>query len=273
MNEDKREGFVFYRSFYEALAKLDPESRDAVFMAICQYGLDGIEPESEGIVSAIFSLVKPQIDANTKRYANGKKGGRPKSEPNDNQTETKVEPKQNQTETKTKPNDNQTKPNTQNSKPKDKDKVKDKDKEKEIYKAAKHKFGDYSHVLLSDIELEKLKTDYGEQIALDAITYLDEYIEMKGAKYKSHYLVIRKWVVDAVHEQAAKRANNPPIDERLRAKEERETQEREELAEVEKELEEVSAQLRQDTSNKELLDKRRSLVMKKDWLEGRLGAS
>lgn len=63
-------------------------------------------------------------------------------------------------------------------------------------KASKHKYGEYKNVLLKDEELQKLKESY--QNWEDLIKYLDEYIEMKGYKAKSHYLAIRKWVVDAV---------------------------------------------------------------------------
>lgn len=63
-------------------------------------------------------------------------------------------------------------------------------------KASKHKYGEYKNVLLKDEELQTLKKDFCNW--KDLITYLDEYIEMKGYKAKSHYLAIRKWVVDAV---------------------------------------------------------------------------
>lgn len=63
-------------------------------------------------------------------------------------------------------------------------------------KASKHKYGEYKNVLLKDEELQKLKDEYENWNEL--IQYLDEYIEMKGYKAKSHYLCIRKWVVDAV---------------------------------------------------------------------------
>lgn len=62
--------------------------------------------------------------------------------------------------------------------------------------SVKHKYGEYQNVLLKDEEIEKLKKDYSNWE--DLIKYLDEYIEMKGYKAKSHYLVIKKWVVEAV---------------------------------------------------------------------------
>ena len=63
-------------------------------------------------------------------------------------------------------------------------------------KKVKHKHGEYQNVLLTDDEYNKLHQDYPN--ANELITYLDEYIEMKGYKAKSHNLAIRKWVVDAV---------------------------------------------------------------------------
>lgn len=68
-------------------------------------------------------------------------------------------------------------------------------------KESKHKYGEYSHVLLTDTEAKKLVADYGKKETEEAITFLDEYIEMKGYKAKSHYLCIRKWVFDALKEK------------------------------------------------------------------------
>lgn len=106
-----RDGFVFYRSFREALKALPPEEFKKCMLAILDYGLDGIEPETDGFEKSIYLMAKPQIDKNNKRYLNGTKGGRPetKQEPNRNQSITKQEPKR------------------ENAKPKDKDKEKDKD--------------------------------------------------------------------------------------------------------------------------------------------------
>lgn len=69
-------------------------------------------------------------------------------------------------------------------------------------KPTKHKYGEFKNVLLTDEEVEKLCKEYGVPLYKECITFLDEYIEMKGYKAKSHYMAIRKWVIDAVKERA-----------------------------------------------------------------------
>lgn len=77
-----------------------------------------------------------------------------------------------------------------------------------IKENTKRKYGEYNHVLLTDKEYEKLKKDYDNYEEL--IKFLDEYIEMKGYKAKSHNLAIRKWVVDAVKEYNKKHGGDLP---------------------------------------------------------------
>lgn len=81
----------------------------------------------------------------------------------------------------------------------DKEEEIDKNKNKNKKKEVKHKYGEYQNVLLTDKEKQSLESDYSN--SNDLITYLDEYIEMKGYKAKSHYLCIKKWVVKAVSEK------------------------------------------------------------------------
>ncbi len=107
----ERNSFVFYGSFKEAVTELDPMQRLEFYEAVMEYGLTGEEPNMKGVVKALFLMAKPQLDKNQERYENGKKGGRPKTEPkpNNNQTETNLKPNDNQTITKTekaKPNVN-----------------------------------------------------------------------------------------------------------------------------------------------------------------------
>ena len=104
-----RESFVFYRSFYDAIKDLPRDVHGEIYTAIMEYSLYGKETENlKTIARSVFTLMKPQIDVNNKRFENGKRGGRPKSEdkPKGNQNETKDEPKNNQKITKDEPNVN-----------------------------------------------------------------------------------------------------------------------------------------------------------------------
>ena len=87
------------------------------------------------------------------------------------------------------------------------DKVEE-ESEKHKIKNIKHKYGEYKHVLLTDEEHKKLIDEFGEEETEKAVIYLDEYIEMKGAKYKNCYLAIRKWVFDAVKAAAKEKASD-----------------------------------------------------------------
>lgn len=97
-----RDSVLFYRSFYDAIKNIPDAERLRVYDSIMQYSMYDVEPDLDGISLAVFLLVKPQIDANNKRYANGCKAKR-------NQDGTKPEAKE---------------------KEKEKEKVKEKEKDK-----------------------------------------------------------------------------------------------------------------------------------------------
>lgn len=195
----ERESFVFYKSFYDAIKELDLETQAVLYDAICRKALYDEEKELNGTAKIMYTLIKPQLDANNKRYLDGLKGkefgklgGRPKKEkeektpggfliktPNVNDNENVNENE----------NDIYTLSEAQAS-------------SSGAAKASKHKHGEFKHVLLKDEELQALKRDYANWEEL--IKYLDEYIEMKGYKAKSHYLAIKKWVVNAVKENQQK---------------------------------------------------------------------
>lgn len=78
---DKRVSFVFYRSFYDAVLLLEPEEQLDTLLAICAYALDGAEPSLSGPPAAIFAIARANLEANQRRYENGRKGGRPKADP------------------------------------------------------------------------------------------------------------------------------------------------------------------------------------------------
>ena len=72
----------------------------------------------------------------------------------------------------------------------------------------KKAYGEFKNVLLSDDEYNLLIEQFGNPEQL--IKRLDEYKEQSGKQYNSDYMAIRKWVVEAVKEDEAKK---PPIDE------------------------------------------------------------
>ena len=98
-----RDSMIFYRSFYEAIKELSFESQGIIYNAIYEYGLNKNEVELKGIEKTIFTLIKPQLDANLRKFNNGNKGGRP---PKNNLNETELKPKNNLNETKKKANVN-----------------------------------------------------------------------------------------------------------------------------------------------------------------------
>lgn len=70
---------------------------------------------------------------------------------------------------------------------------KDIDKKKNISKKpARHKYGDYSNVLLSDDDLAKLKAEFPADWE-NRIQRLSEYMASSGKSYKNHLATIRNW--------------------------------------------------------------------------------
>ena len=113
----ERESMVFYRSFLDTILKIDnPEVGYELFVSVTSYSLYGIEPKLTGMSDAFWTLIKPQLDANLRKYENGKKGarhgikgGRPKTpnKPLNNPKETpNLTPKKPLTNPKLTPNVN-----------------------------------------------------------------------------------------------------------------------------------------------------------------------
>lgn len=73
----KRKAFSFLRSFYKSACNLEnnkPLQADFL-MAVCNYGLNGIEPEPGGELAALFELVRPNLDISFAKSVAGAKGG------------------------------------------------------------------------------------------------------------------------------------------------------------------------------------------------------
>ena len=86
---------IFYRSFYEAIRELPERNQVEVLRAICEFGFDGSEPEISGLSKTIWILIKPNLQANRKKWESGCKAKtkqpKSKTEANNKQTRSKVE--------------------------------------------------------------------------------------------------------------------------------------------------------------------------------------
>ena len=182
-----RDSLIFYRSFYEAMKELPLEQQWEIYNAIFSYWLDFQEVELNWISKTVFTLIKPQLDANIRKYKNGTKAKA-------KQTKSKVEAKGKQNVSKTQGNVN--------------DNVNDNVNElKEFVKKwntlfMKYKVPNVRKVTkkLKDIWIEK-REEYTELEIGDAITnYLKEIISRKdnGSWYIDHRFTLyeflfRKW--------------------------------------------------------------------------------
>lgn len=120
-NISKKDGFIFYKSFYDSINALDESMQLEVYQALAEYGLSGeIKDDLSPITKALLTAMIPTIDNANKRYVasvqNGKKGGRPKKnkEVKEEVSENLEKPIQNPDKPRHnlgKPSDNLTKPN------------------------------------------------------------------------------------------------------------------------------------------------------------------
>ena len=195
-----RDSFVRYKSCSEALKLLPDENRLHAYDFITDYWIYGIEPDPsiDPVAYGYFLLVKPNIDANNRRFVNWHKGWRPK----DNWDNSK-KPKPNQTVT-------EPKPDVDEDVDEDVDVTEEKKKEEEIKKKQKNKKIN-KKIVYSDL-FESFRKAYpkkkGKQKAREAwenaikwgndpkvlITKAWEYAtEIKLKRVEEHYIKFAQW--------------------------------------------------------------------------------
>ena len=188
-----RDSFIFYRSFYEAIKDLPRDIQGEIYTAIMEYSLYGKETDNlKPVARSIFTLIKPQIDVNNKRFDNGCKGGRPLKK------ETKEKPSNNQKETKEKPNKNYN-VNDNNNYNKESTNV---DKKERPPKSDYERFNEWlkehtPNVLklqrqITEEEFLKLKKKYSYDQIVDILQSMENYKDAPK-KYTSVYLTFLKW--------------------------------------------------------------------------------
>lgn len=202
-----RDSFIFYRSFYEAISELPKENQADSYNAIMRYALDQEEIELTGISKAIFSLVKPQLDANYKKYENGK------------QKKSKTEAKQKQTKSKKVANVNENVNDNVNVNVNDNDKVSDScvDGLQKIIDFYNENIG-----LITPYGVEVLE-DYSKDMPTDLIIYAMQ-ISVEANKRTIKYIkaILNNWqkagirtLVQAKDENHKKKNESKEIEEWL----------------------------------------------------------
>lgn len=208
-----RDSFIFYRSFYEAISELPKENQADSYNAIMRYALDQEEIELTGISKAIFSLVKPQLDANYKKYENGK------------QKKSKTEAKQKQTKSKKVTNVNENVNENVNDNVNDNVNVNDNDKVSDSCVDGLQKIIDFYNEnigLITPYGVEVLE-DYSKDMPTDLIIYAMQ-ISVEANKRTIKYIkaILNNWqkagirtLVQAKDENHKKKNESKEIEEWL----------------------------------------------------------
>ena len=198
----EKKSFMIYLDNEKQVNMLTDEQAGKLFKALFEFAKDGTETDfNDGMIAMAFSFMTDSIKRDTERYESicqkraeniKKRWNKKQNEGNTNDTNVY--------------NCNFCNTNhTHIDIDKDKDIDIDKDKEIDINKrtvkpspappkSVKKKFGEYGNVSLTDEQYSQLVKDYGEPVMNDYIRRMDEYIQMKGKKYKDFNLALRNWI-------------------------------------------------------------------------------
>lgn len=199
-----KDSFILYTEQKAVIDKLTDEQAGKLIKAIYEYVATGITPQLDMTIDLVITPFITTLDKNKKKYEAtckkraeaGAKGGKQKVA---NASKCK------QNVANVADNDNEYDNEYDNDINNMYTLSKVKTSSSDTAKASKHKYGEFKNVLLKDEELQALKDNYSNWEEL--IKFLDEYIEAKGYKAKSHYLCIKRWVVDAVKEKKGRGSN------------------------------------------------------------------
>lgn len=204
----KKNSFVFYRSFSDAMGELPEKDQLTLYRAIVSYGLDADEPTLDSpYLRMAWKLIQPQLDANWRRYENGckgasfgKRGGAPKGNKNASRA------KQPLNNRKTTPNDNVNDNDNVSSK-EDKESKPKKDELSLPVSSDFIKFNDWVKTVLPHVaKIEKQMTEkqmnsliakFGKERFFDILRQMDNF-KKQGRPvekcYTSVYLTANNWL-------------------------------------------------------------------------------
>lgn len=215
----EKKSFMIYLDNQKQVNMLTDEQAGKLFKALFEFAKDGTETDfDDGMMTMIFSFMADSITRDTAKYNAKCEKNREIAIEREARRRAERERQAKETEherVRTYTNGTDIDKDIDIDKDKDKDIDididndidKDKDKEKEIDnnkrtdkpssalpKSSKKKFGEYKNILLTDEQYQQLIKDYGEMVITDYIQKMDEYIQMKGKKYKDFNLALRNWI-------------------------------------------------------------------------------
>ena len=169
--------FLMYSEWQPLLEGMSDEQAGQLFKKIYAYQTGNEYEIQDALILGVFNMIKAKFDADRKLYVekcernklNGAKGGRPKKQEKQKETERLEE-----------------KPKAKKEEPK------------------KNEYGEYHNVKLTEEEYKRLNAKFGEGDTAEAIKILDTYIgslsPVKKKEYlkKDHNLCMQHWVYGEV---------------------------------------------------------------------------
>lgn len=206
-----KESFILFTEQKEVFENLSDEQAGQLIKAIFSYIDTGQIPQLELTLKMAFIPIRQNLDRNNEKWEDikqkrseaGKLGAEIKKQKQANQANANFA-KSEKANQAVNVNVNDNVNVNVNGNVNDKYIASEEKSSTATAKASKHKYGKFKNVLLKDEELQRLKDNYNNWEEL--IEHLSYYIEMKGYKAKSHYLAIKKWVVNAVAEENTRKA-------------------------------------------------------------------
>lgn len=198
----EKKSFILYLDYKTHFDLLTNEQKGVLINALFEFAENGeLQQFEDKVVEMAFSFISIQMKRDKEKYDEvcerrreaGKLGGRPKK-PNGLDEKAKKPNGFFEKQIKAKKPDNDNENDNDNDTDNDND-IKGTDKPSPAPpKSVKKTFGEYSNISLTDDQYQQLVRDYGESVINDYIQRMDEYIQMKGKKYKDFNLALRNWI-------------------------------------------------------------------------------
>lgn len=203
-----KKSFVMYESWADMITALPDAQAIMLMRAIIAYQRGDSYELKDPVLKAYFdSTIRPEMDANNKKYeAKVERANElnTKSVRSRNEVVTKSERSRNDIVREDVDVDVNEDVDVDANDDVDENEHPSGAKKRKSAQArpARHKHGEFGHVLLSDEELVRLDDKHGHDATRAAIKAVDEYCEQSGKTYKNYALVLEKWGYRSAAENA-----------------------------------------------------------------------